>query len=186
MTTKTPTTAQRITEMRAELIELEGQVSAASSELAGIAYLAEIGNREAQQRRAELLGVRGAAEHRAAELRQAITSGEWHHQREQREAAEVERKLWAKKAEEFRSAQVEAARRVDAALRELEAAHVAYLAATDERGSAVRRSGGEWSNFQVMSHLVRAVFHHCPQVATHLRLERVQRANASSMEGMVR
>lgn len=184
--TPTKNTASALAEMREELAALEQRATAAGDELQSIAFMAERGDATAQQRRAELLGARSAAEHRARELRDAITSGEKHVEREAAVAAEAERTSWAKKADELRTAQLDAARRLDAALAAADAAWTDYQRAADSRGAAMRRAGRPWSNVQwVSSFVARLMFKQAPALARLFGVNPEYRRAASTAEGMV-
>lgn len=184
--TPTKNTASALAEMREELAALEQRAAAAGDELHSIAFMAERGDPAAQQRRAELLGARSAAEHRARELRDAITSGEKHAEREAAEAAEAERASWATRADELRTAQLDAARRLDAALAAADAAWTDYQRAADARGAAMRRAGRPWSNVSwVSSFVARLMFKQAPALARLFGVNFEYRKAASTAEGMV-
>jgi chromosome segregation ATPase len=189
MSTKTktiPTTAQRLADLRAERDQLTKRLAELEQAAINNAFLAEAGVPDARQRHAEVAAARSAAENRLRELATAIKSGELHAEREQREAIEAERASWAKKADELREKQVDAARRLDAALAEADEAWAAYVAASDERGVAVRRAGRQWSNAAwINSFLARLMFTKAPRLARLFHMNPEYRRSASSAEAMV-
>lgn len=161
-----PTTAARIAELRTEQEQLTKRLAELEQEVTDTAFLAEAGQPDARQRHAEVTAARSAAENRLRELVAAITSGERHLEREQREAAEAERASWARKADDLRAAQLAAAKRVDAALAEADAAWQQYVAAADARGAAMRRAGRGWSGAAwVASFLARLMWAKAPTLA---------------------
>jgi len=184
-TTDSGTAAIQLGALRTELRILESRIATIEQELLECEFAAYLGDADAVKRRDELASQRDAGNARIADVVRIIESGSVHVKRLADAEREAARKEWQARADELRAEQAKAARRVDKALAALEAAHRDYLTAADQRGAAVRRAGGSWSNTAVFSHLVRALFAQCPGIAQHLRLDRAQRINASPMEGMV-
>ncbi|MBK8097621.1 MAG: hypothetical protein IPK26_10965 [Planctomycetes bacterium] len=178
--------ARQLGALRTELDLLEGGIVKLDAELVDVEFPAHLGDVEAVKRRKDLMSSRAAVERRIADVKRAITSGEVHVRRLADAEREADRLEWAARADALRDQQLAAARRVDAALKELEAAHAAYLDAAGERGTAVRKAGGTWSNGAIVSHLHRAMHALCPRIATHVHLDRAQRVNAVPLEQMVR
>lgn len=184
--TTTANANKQLRALRNELRLLEPRVAQLDQELIEVEFAAHCGDRDAAKRRGELASQRDAGAARIADVRRAIASGDMYVRRLDDAEREAQRQQWQATADQLRDKQLAAARRVDAALAELEAAHAEYLQVAGHRGNAVRNAGGTWSNGAIVSHLLRALHALCPRIALQLRIDRAQRVNAARFEQMVR
>lgn len=184
--TTTAAANKQLGALRTELHLLESRLAKIEEQLIDVEFPAvALHDPEAVKQRKELASQRDAANARIAVVRRAIASGDVHVKRLTDAEREDERKEWQAKADELRTKQVAAARRIDAALTELEAAHSEYLQVAGDRGTAVRSAGGSWSNGAIVTHLLRALHALCPRIALQLNLDRAQKINAARLEQMV-
>lgn len=107
-------------------------------------------------------------------LRQAITSGERHLERQAAEKAERDRQDAAAEAAGLGEKQRAAAERCDNALRQLEQAWAEFATIAQQRQSAARRAGGH-ARAAYARMLVQAAFVCAPGVSVALGLDRLLR-----------
>lgn len=171
--------ANQLNALRTELDLLETRRAKIDEELVDCEFPAvALHDPEAIARRKDLTEQRAACDRR-------IASGEVHVRRLEDAERECQRQQWQAKADELRDRQLAAARRVDAALAELESAHADYLDSANERSTATRNAGGTWWNAKVLPHLSQAIYGSPPRIADHLRLSRLMAHHASKLEDLV-
>ena len=168
-----------------ELADTEARLLAFIHELKEVAAPALVGEEVALARQQELQNaIRGATE-RADALRIAIESAEAHLARARADEAEQARKEAEDEAAGFSKAQLDAAEKVDAALAQLAEGWAEFVAASNGRQSAARRSGGR-SRAAYQSNLVQAVWAGALNVGDALGLDRRLRVRARKLQEVVR
>lgn len=171
--------SRRVAEWRAELSRVEAELTEIESGLTEVGALAMTGDADAAARRDELLQGRQAAQEAVQALQLAIASGENYVERQARERAERERQAAESEAAELAEQQSDAAARVDAALRELEAGWSAFVNLAGARQSAARRAGGR-GRAAYAAQLAQATLLLAPGVANALNVSRSLRARGGS------
>lgn len=131
--TPPPDTAGALALLRAEHDGIAGQLATIVEDRADLAFAAELGDEQARARGAELDGAAAQLRARRDELALAIASGDRVLAAEETAAAKAKRAQHAARAADLRQQQLAAAARLDAALAEAEAAHVALAALVVER-----------------------------------------------------
>jgi hypothetical protein len=172
--TKTPTTpdtAGALAALREEHAAIAAQLATIAEDRADLAFAAELGDEQARARGAELDGAAAQLKARRDELALAIASGDKVLHAEENAAAAAKRAQHAARAAELRKQQLAAAARLDAALAEAEAAHVALAALVVERtreeiaaGNALH-AGAAWAR----SLPARALWRSAPRLGLALR-----------------
>ena len=168
-----------------ELQHLEANLTSLDREAADLAAPAELGDQNAVEARDKILEDRKCAAQRAQNLRAAIDSGNAHLQKQADTEKETERQAQAVLAEELKGVQMKAAKRVDKALAQLEAASAEYFDAAEKRGMAVRAAGGKWSHGYLNCHLEQAVYGSAPEIARKLKVNWELSRHAARLQDLV-
>jgi hypothetical protein len=173
------TIAARLDELRESLTETRGRLNAMKQELGTAIADGNEGRAGTLRRQVKDLDAR------CEELESAIPIAARRVEAEQEAAQAAEREAAAKLADELKGQQLDAARRVDAALSALQAAWLTYVDAFVQRSLALRRAGKEVANRQLNRHLEQAIYAGARRIADVIGLDRNMSPHARRLADLV-
>ena len=169
----------------AELTEAEAVLAKIDSELLEAAAPALAGNSKAQASMTRLREDQAHTIERIAALKTALQSADAHLERARAEEAEQARLAAEAEAGEHGKAQADAAAKIDRALQDLGIGWDEFVAASNARQSAARRSGRK-ARAAYSTNLVQAVFANALTAADAMGLDRRLRVRARPLSEIIK